>query len=414
MAETFVATTAESLGVEPGLRFCVVNHGCKVNRVEADTAASYLAARGAVPTSEEEARLVIVNTCTVTGEADKKARKAVRHALKAAPGALVVVTGCGAAIDSQGYAGIDERVRVVDRFELLEALKPDQSSPLRMGEDYRTRVNIKIQDGCNHACTYCIVHVARGKARSADAAAVLEEAEEYFANGAKELVLAGIDLGSYRSGDMGLADLVEALAKRALRYCEDGGIPARVRASSLEPMTVDDRFIELLSRSEGEVCRHLHIPLQSGSTKVLGEMARPYSAEEFLGLVERLRDRVPGLSLTTDIIVGFPGETDDDFACTLEIAKACRFSKIHVFPYSKRAGTPAAKRADQVDAILVKQRAAQLRGLSDELRASDYRSRIGTSELVLVESRYALTESYHEIPIPEGAEEGSLTPVVLA
>ncbi|MBR0406145.1 MAG: MiaB/RimO family radical SAM methylthiotransferase [Eggerthellaceae bacterium] len=413
MAETRKTITAESLGIEPGLRFCVINHGCKVNKVEADTASSYLAALGAELVDEEDAQLVIVNTCTVTGEADKKARKAVRHALKIAPEALVIVTGCGAAIDACGYAGIDERVRVIERFELLEALKPKNRSPLRIGKDFRTRVNIKIQDGCDHACTYCIVHVARGKARSVDASQVLDEAERYFANGAKELVLAGIDLGSYRSGDIGLANLVESLVERAKGHCSPGDIPARVRASSLEPMTIDDAFIDLLARSEGSVCRHLHVPLQSGSTKVLREMARPYTSERFLSLVERLYERVPSLSLTTDIIVGFPGETDDDFACTLELARACRFSKIHVFPYSKRAGTPAAKRLDQVDPIVVRQRASELRRLSDELRERDYRSRIGTSELVLVESRCALTESYHEIPLPEGAEDGSLLPVVL-
>ncbi len=413
MAETRIPITAESLGVAPGLRFCVINHGCKVNKVEADTASSYLAELGAVLADEEDAEIVIVNTCTVTGEADKKARKAVRHALKVAPNALVIVTGCGASIDAGGYAGIDERVRVIDRFELLDALKPKDRSPLRMGKDFRTRVNIKIQDGCDHACTYCIVHVARGRARSADAAQVLAEAEGYFANGAKELVLAGIDLGSYRSGTVGLAGLVGSLVESARRQCEPGGIPARVRASSLEPMTIDDAFIDLLAQSEGSVCRHLHVPLQSGSTKVLREMARPYSADEFLRLVEKLYVRVPSLSLTTDIIVGFPGETDDDFACTLELAQACRFSKIHVFPYSKRAGTPAAKRTDQVDPLTVKERAARLRDLSDELREDDYRKRIGTSELVLVESKSALTESYHEIPLPAGAEEGSLLPVVL-
>ena len=405
--------TAESLGVRPGLRFCVINHGCKVNKVEADTVSSYLAAREAILVDENDAQLVIVNTCTVTGEADKKARKAVRHALKTAPNANVIVTGCGATIDAQGYASIDGRVKVIDRFDLLEALKPAESTPLRIGKDYRTRVNIKIQDGCDHACTYCIVHVARGKARSADAAHVLSEAEEYFAHGAKELVLAGIDLGAYHCGAAGLASLVESLVRVSQRQCKPGEIPARIRASSLEPMTVDDAFIEILAKSEGGVCRHLHVPLQSGSTKVLHEMARPYSAEKYLALVERLYERVPRLSLTTDIIVGFPGESDDDFACTLELARACRFSKIHVFPYSKRAGTPAAQRDDQVDPLVVKHRAALLRKLSDELRAADYRSRIGTTELVLAESKYALTESYHEIPLPVGAEEGSLLPVVL-
>ena len=402
------------LGIAPGLRFSVVNHGCKVNRVEADTLASYLLARGAVPSDVENAQLVIVNTCTVTGEADRKARKAVRHALKLAPGAHVIVTGCGAAVNPQEYLQLDERVEVIGRFELIEALKPCEGEPRRFGEGFRTRVNIKIQDGCDNACTYCIVHVARGKARSAKAPSVLAEADAYLDSGAKELVLAGIDLGSYRDGDFGLAELVEALIGHAGLHCAPGEVPARVRASSLEPMTISKKFIELLATSEGRVCRHLHLPLQSGSTRVLREMARPYTAETYESLVDELYARIPGLSLTTDIIVGFPGETDDDFACTLDLARSCRFSKIHVFPYSRRAGTPAAEREDQVDPAVIRQRAAALRRLSDELRARDFEMRKGTSELAIVEPNSALTESYHEIPIPEGAREGSLIPVTFA
>ena len=389
-------------------RFCIINHGCKVNRVEADTIATYLAARGGSLSGESEASVVIVNTCTVTGEADKKARKAVRHALKEAPGALVVVTGCGAAIDPHGYELLGEHVRVIPREQLLASAKPKGNVGLRSGDEFRTRVNLKIQDGCDHACTYCIVHVARGKAKSVPSKSVITEAEAYFAAGVKELVLTGIDLGSYRSDDMRLANLVGRLIESADAQIDAGGPPARIRASSLEPMSISDEFIELMAQSNGRVCRHLHIPLQSGSSKVLAEMARPYDATWYAKLVERLYARMPMMSLSTDIIVGFPGETDDDFECTMDLARECRFSKIHVFPYSRREGTPAAARLDQIPPELARARAARLRALSDELRSADCASRSGSTELALVETRFALTESYHEIAIPQGSSTGSL------
>ena len=413
MAQLTLSSLLESPELGRGLGFAVINHGCKVNKVESDTFASLLATRGAQLVDEEHARLVIVNTCTVTGEADKKARKAVRHALKTSPQTLVVVTGCGAVIDPEAYSSLDERVQVIGRLELLDFLREGYEAPLRLGEGFRTRVNLKIQDGCDRACTYCIVHVARGKARSADAAQVLAEADAYLSSGVKELVLTGIDLGSYQNGDYDLAKLVNELMALSRSNCAQGALPARIRASSLEPMSITPQFVDLLANSEGRLCRHLHLPLQSGSSKVLREMARPYTADEFASLVEHLYDRIPSLSLSTDIIVGFPGETDEDFAQTMQLASACRFSKIHVFPYSKRAGTPAAERLDQVPAEIMRQRAAQLRDLSDELRERDFALRKGTEELVIVESRFALTESYHEIPIPEGTSEGSLVPVVI-
>ena len=389
--------------------FCVVNLGCKVNRVESDAIAAALAQAGCLSVPEHEAQLIVVNTCTVTGEADKKARKAVRHALSSAPEALVVVTGCAVAVDARTYEELDERVLVMQRADLLLSLaQVGGDRPLRMGDGFNTRVSLKIQDGCNRACTYCIVHVARGPARSVPADEVLEEAERYLRRGVNELVLAGIDLGSYRSGGEGLADLVERLLEAADRAAVPGEPPARIRASSLEPHSIDERFIGLLASSQGRLCRHLHLPLQSGHTKVLREMGRPYTAERFAELVEQLYAQVPGLSLTTDIIAGFPGETDQEFEGTLELARACRFSKIHVFPYSLRAGTPAAARTDQVPAEVKARRSAELRALSDELRTADLRRRAGTTELVLVEGTSALTESYHEVPVPSGARAGEL------
>ena len=397
----------------PAPNFTVVNLGCKVNRVESDSIAAHMLALGGLIVDAELADVIFVNSCTVTGEADKKTRKAVRGALRANPHAEVVVTGCGVSIDPDSFRAIDPRVRTIERAELFSSLASGNSLPLRFGEEFRTRVNIKVQDGCDHACTYCIVHVARGPATSMPFGEIVREAEGYFSKGAKELVLTGIDLGSYRDGTKGLADLTSALLERADKFSVPGEPPARVRASSIEPKTVDERFVDLLATADGRLCRHLHLPLQSGSTRVLRQMARPYTADFFAELVDYLRERVPQLSLTTDIICGFPGETEEDFQMTLEMARHCRFSKIHVFPYSKRSGTPAAQRADQVPPDVKSARASRLRSLAEELRLDDFAQRAGTTELALVEPDIALTESYHEIPVPPGASTGQLVPITL-
>lgn len=398
----------------PITTFHVVNLGCKVNRVESDAVSAALVSNGARQSAEESADLIVVNTCTVTGEAEKKARKAVRHAISCNPNARVIVTGCAVAIDEATYAALGENVEIVQRGELLASMAEiAEGTSIRMGDGFRTRVNVKIQDGCDHACTYCIVHVARGPARSVPFEEVMREACNYLELGAKEIVLAGIDLASYKDGDIRLAQLVKSLLEAADKANKPGELPARVRASSIEPHTLDESLIDLLAAADGKLCRHLHLPLQSGSTKVLREMARPYKAEEFRALVEHLSSRVPSIALSTDIIVGFPGETDDEFEETLELARICGFSKIHVFPYSKRAGTPAAARLDQVPPEVKTQRAARLRALGDELRKEDFARRRGTEELVIVEDDCALTESYHEIAIPAGAATGELVPAVL-
>ena len=389
--------------------FNVVNLGCKVNRVEADALSAALIASGCVPASQENADLVVVNTCTVTGEADKKARKALRHALSVNERAQVVATGCAVAVDAQSYVEISPRIRVIQRMDLIASLAASpKCTPIRYGSNFRTRVNVKVQDGCDHACTYCIVHVARGRARSVPVDEVLREVREYLRCGAKEIVLTGIDLASYNADGARLADLCERLLEEADTARKPNEQAPRLRISSIEPQTIDERFINVLANSNGRICRHLHLPLQSGSSKVLRDMARPYSAREFLDLVAHLRNLMPMISLTTDIICGFPGETADDFEQTLSLSRQCRFSKIHVFPYSMRKGTPAAQRPDQIDPHTKNARAAQLRKLSDELRMDDLKSRRHTRELAIAEDDFALTESYHEVPIPKDIAQGQL------
>lgn len=426
------------------MNFAVVNLGCKVNRVESDDAAAQLAACG-VETAEADADLIVVNTCTVTGEAEKKTRKAVRRALRANDRARVLVTGCAAAIDAAFYEALDDRVAVVGKAQLPDVIRDwceayssqgsagELAGPanvpaaqggvaplLHIGSGFRTRVGVKVQDGCDNACTYCIVHVARGRATSRPADDVVRECVAYARAGAGEIVLTGINLGSYCDGPRRdpsatrLADLLRRLLDETADAHRPGAFPVRFRISSVEPRDVDDALVDLLAATDGRVCRHLHLPLQAGSSKVLREMARPYDAERFLALVERLYAAVPALALSTDVIAGFPGETDAEFQETLALARACRFAKIHAFPYSRRAGTPAAARADQVPPEVKAARAAALRALGDELRAAERARRAGTVELALVEEGgVAMSESYFELPAPAGASQGALVKVTM-
>ena len=409
------------------MNFAVVNLGCKVNRVESDDAAARLAARG-TETAEADADLIVVNTCTVTGEAEKKTRKAVRRALRANDRARVLVTGCAAAVDAAFYEALDPRVRVVGKARLAEEIEAWCDSEgvsaapplLPVGPGFRTRVGVKVQDGCDNACTYCIVHVARGRATSRAADDIVRECAEYARAGAGEIVLTGINLGSYCDGARRdpsatrLAGLLRRLLDATADLHAPGAFPVRFRISSIEPRDVDDALVDLLAAADGRVCRHLHLPLQAGSSKVLREMARPYDADRFRALVERLYAAVPGLALSTDVIAGFPGETDAEFQETLELARACRFAKIHAFPYSRRAGTPAAERPDQVPPAVKAARAAQLRALGDELRAAERARRAGTVELALVEEGgVAMSESYFELAAPADAPVGSLVRMTL-
>ena len=280
--------------------------------------------------------------------------------------------------------------------------------------DGRTRIGIKVQDGCDNACTYCIVHVARGAAISRPADEVVAEAAKLARAGVREIVLTGINLGSYDAVGVDLADLCRRLLEETADLHGPDEPPCRFRIGSVEPMDVSMDFIGLLADAEGRLCRHLHLPLQSGSSRVLREMGRPYDAEEYRQLVDYLRAMVPEIALTTDIIVGFPGETEEDFEDTCDLVRHCAFNKIHVFPYSRREGTPAAERDDQVAPEVKAARATRLRSLSDALAAEDRARRAGTTELALVETpEKATTESYLEAPAPKGAAIGSLVQVTL-
>lgn len=425
------------------MRVSVVNLGCKVNRVESDTIAAAYQRRGAELSEVASADVVVVNTCTVTEEADKKTRKAVRRVLRQNDHADVLVTGCAAAIHPAFFEELDPRITVVDKHDLFDqedhtysdaatsssALSPEAleaGAQLRVGADFPTRVSIKVQDGCNHACTYCIVHVARGRAWSRPADAIVDEALSLAGKGVKELVLSGIDLGSYaywHQSDGSVAAIAAssalaprkpvtlvALLTRLLDELERAGhADVRLRIGSIEPCSVQDGLIDLLAQAQGRICRHLHVPLQSGSTKVLKEMNRPYTASQFLDLVTKLRQRVGDVSLTTDVIVGFPGETDGDFEQTCQVVEQVGFSKVHVFRYSRRQGTPAAARPDQIDAQVKEKRAHQLIALSNDLHARYVARNRCRLERIVVEKRgWGMSESYYKVHLDEAYEPGSV------
>ena len=428
------AEAAGPLGHAP--RVALSNLGCRVNRVELDAIAGELVAAGCELVDEESADLVVVNTCAVTGEAEAKARKAVRHAAALAQRPQVLATGCVASLFADELAALAENVEVEpekDRVAIraLSHFLPDDLShfaagagvgartnaaecgtvnssavsvnpssasaaggvvpspfaPLDIGESVapghaitptgRMRPGLKVQDGCDHRCTYCIVWKARGRARSLGADAVVGQVRALVSEGAREVVLTGIDLGRYESQGLDLAGLLD----RVLDETEVG----RVRLSSVEPAGVTPRLLRVMAASGGRVAEFLHVPLQAGCDGTLRRMGRPYTVAEYRAIVDRARVAVPHLALACDLIVGFPGETDEDFATSLETCREIGFAKMHVFRYSKRPGTPAADMSDQVAPEVMVERSRAMRDMAAASRHAYASSLVGTEQLVLVE-----------------------------
>lgn len=395
--------------------FCVHNLGCKVNRVESDMITAKLLASGGVEVRREDARLVIINTCTVTGEAETKTRKAIRQALAGTQAPWVIATGCAIAVNQDAYEAIGDKViaepsrtlATSKAFELLGLEPSIAGMPQRIGESFNQRMGVKIQDGCDNRCTYCIVPFARGAANSTPFEELVSQVVKAEQSGVGEIVLTGVNIGCYSSGGAGLVELVDGLLAATNEL--------RLRLSSIEPQHVDDRLLSLMAASQGRLCAHLHLPLQSGCDTTLQAMGRLYDTAVFEDRVVRARGLMPRLALTTDVIVGFPGETDEDFQKSFAFCERMRFSKMHVFRYSKRPGTPAAARPDQIEPQIIAARAAAFRGLSVKLRAEDLESRIGTTEKVLVErSGRGTSESYHQVIIPAQSALGRLVSVQFA
>lgn len=364
-------------------RVRIFTFGCKVNQCDSEEIARSLAARGyAIGGRGDPADIYIINTCTVTSTADSKARKLIRRLARNHPEATLIATGCLAETDP--YSLLDLPVAAVvpnSRKLSLADFLPGLQPPL-LASSYipaRTRAFVKVQDGCDHGCAYCIVPSARGKRVSKPLAAVLAEIQCLVDAGAREAVLCGIRLGAYGSdrGDVTLAAL--------LRKLREIDIP-RLRLSSIEPMDLtDDLFAEIADHPT--LCHHLHLPLQSGDDTVLAAMGRGYTAADFASLVGRVRAVWSDAAITTDVMVGFPGETDEQFDHTLSFVREMAFSRLHVFPYSRRPDTPAADRADQVPSKTKRARTDAMLALADDLARAAAEKWFGRTVSVLIEER---------------------------
>lgn len=384
-------------------RVTVYTLGCKVNQYESSSLAGLFQERGyQVVDFADEADVYIINTCTVTHLGDRKSRQLIRRAAKANPDAVVAVTGCyaqvspGEIVEIPGVdlvVGTRDRAKLVDLVEKAVKGRPPVNavSEYEDGDEFeefsvqpvqgRVRAFLKIQEGCSDFCTYCIVPYARGPLRSRRPDRVIDAARKLVASGYKEIVITGIHTGAYgRDLDSGitLSGLLISLL----------GIPGlqRLRLSSIEPHDITMELVDIMSGSE-IFCRHLHVPLQSGSDEVLRMMGRRYTSWEYLRLVDVLKENIPGLGLTTDVMVGFPGESEEYFQSTLKLIQKIGFSGLHVFKYSPRRGTPAAGYGRQVEPALKDERSRKLIQLGRKLTAQFARSHLSQDLSVLVEQQ---------------------------
>lgn len=409
--------------------------GCKVNQYDSAALASLFARRGyrVEKVFEAVADVYVVNTCTVTRTADKKSRQAIRRAIRRNPGAVVVVTGCYAQLNPETVAGIPG-VSVVVGTTGHEKLVDLVEEAMRTGQQVvavedistacefeelpavfttRTRAFLKIQEGCMDLCTYCIVPYARGPLRSRRPDAVLQEAQRLLGAGFKELVLTGIHIGHWGidlEPPTELAELISRLLK----------LPGlcRLRLSSIEPKEVTPALVELMAE-DARFCPHLHIPLQSGDDTVLERMGRRYTTAEYIEVVRFLRRRIPDIAITTDVMVGFPGETQAAFANTVSFVRTIAFSGLHVFKFSARPGTPAADFPHQVLEAVKEARLKVMLDTGIELTNSYAKRFKGRRVTVLVEGKNAdglwegLSEHYLPVVFEADSATGSMVTVMI-
>lgn len=402
--------------------------GCKVNQADTASMESIFRSHGyTVVDFNSEADIYVVNTCVVTNTGQRKSRQVINRAVRKNPMALVVVTGCypqTAAEEVKAIPGVDLIIGNQDRaniIALVEATEVDQRvntidsvrkltsntefEELAAGEiTDKTRAFLKIQEGCNQFCTYCIIPFARGPIRSRSLTSIRNEVNKLVAAGYKEVVLIGIHLGCYgkeHGGKLTLFDaVIAALSVEGLQ---------RLRLGSLESVEVEERLLDLMA-TEKRLCRQLHLPLQAGCDTTLARMHRPYDTRRYSELLCDIYKRIPDIAVTTDIIVGFPGETEEEFAATLAFAQNCGFSKMHIFPYSKRKGTPAEKMPNQIPEAVKQRRCAELAALDQKLHQNFLESCLGREVEVLFEQPVdngfieGLTSNYQRVYVQGNAE----------
>lgn len=382
--------------------FCSL--GCKVNQYETNAMAQKFIEHGyEVVEFDEYADVYIVNTCTVTNVADRKSRQMLRRAKEINKDATLVACGCYAQVAKEELKKIPEIDLIIGNNEKNDIIQIVENHIVQKGAedlvsdvmyklDYvelgtttyteKTRAVIKVQDGCDRFCSYCLIPYARGHIRSRKMENVIEEIKKVVEEGINEVVITGIHIASYgrdfKGENIGLIDLLEEINKIQGLH--------RIRLGSIEPTIITDEFVERLSKLD-KICDHFHLSLQSGCTETLKRMNRRYTTEEFRDVTKRLRSKFPNAALTTDIIVGFPGETDDEFNTTYEFLKDIAFYKMHIFKYSQRKGTKAAVMPNQVDGKIKEERSKKLIELSNENEYNYNKKYIGKQVEVLFEER---------------------------
>jgi threonylcarbamoyladenosine tRNA methylthiotransferase MtaB len=390
------------------MRIAIATLGCKINQYDSAVIQSRLEAGHSFVPFEEQADCYVINSCTVTDRADWEARQLVRRAKRLNPAAKVLVTGCYAQVSPEEVSrvsGVDYVVglnRLDDLVHFVETT-PELAAQIAVSDVKRergvpvlgtralpghTRAFLKIQEGCNYSCTYCIIPTARGLSRSVRPREVMEQVGCLADAGYKEIVLTGIHLGGYGhdlSPRMDLTTLVEMIA--------ESGLIRRLRLSSLDPREVPDQLLDLIGES-GVICPHLHICAQAGEDEILKQMRRNYDTAYYRALLDRVRERLPEAALGSDIIVGFPGETDEQFERSLEFFASLPLTYFHVFPYSSRRGTIAASLPDPVLASIKKSRARRMRELGGQKKRDFYAGFLGQRVSVLVETKVDKTSGF--------------------
>jgi threonylcarbamoyladenosine tRNA methylthiotransferase MtaB len=340
------------------MKFSILTLGCRVNQSESDVIEGNLVGRGhsVVPLCEKP-DYCIVNTCSVTAKSDHQSRQLARRALR--QNARVIVTGCYAQLRPEDFKRISSDMLIVtnnNKYNIINILD-NNIKYISLSYSNRSRPSIKVQDGCNHTCSFCIVPYARGKSRSVESHTIVDQIFSLESKGFNEIVLTGIHLGSYGNDlkpQLKLSDIIEIIINKTQIK--------RIRLSSLGMNAIDSSLIDLLQ--ENRVCKHLHIPLQSGDDSVLRRMRRPYDSASYFQIISRIIAKIPNISIGTDVIVGFPGETDSAFINTKNLIEDVPFAYLHIFPYSVRSGTAASKMAGQIEFSIKKRRYEILRQLN--------------------------------------------------
>lgn len=398
------------------MKYAIVTFGCRVNQADSQVMEDELRARGGIDAPVESADLVIVNTCSVTSSAEQAARQTIRRLARNNPDVRVVVTGCYATREPHALESLPN-VRLVVSNHRKETLVNDMDAlgvttaerfghgdgpcgdAREPGMGGRTALTLRVQTGCDEACSYCIIPRTRGTGRSRPLPAVVADIERAVRAGYKELVITGVHVGSY-GRDLGDGTSLDRLIAELARWPDD----VLFRLSSLEPMDCSRDLVRQVADSP-RLAPHFHLPLQHGSTRVLSAMRRPYSAafvEDLFGDIHRL---MPHAAIGTDMIVGFPGESEEDADATRRLVARLPLSHVHVFPYSDRPGTEASARPDKIDGAVIRRRASALRAVATSVTERFRRRHIGSTRraLTLEGGTYAVTDNYLKVKLPPGS-----------